>query len=242
LSDTANSTKSWLYRASNFYITADNNIYFYTGGYNMAGAQPLFLGSSGNVGIGTTNPTSKLAVVASSGAVGITATASVNQWAQAIYGDSTASQSYGLYINAGTNSTDYPLYILKKTNAALFHVRGDGYGYLAASAWAYGSDRRLKENISYIPSATGLDKILQLKPAKFDYINGQKGQLGFIAQDIQEVIPEAISVDEKTGMLGLKTDFIIPYLVNAIKELSVDNKELKNLICQDHLSAEVCQK
>ncbi len=69
LSDTSNTTKSWLYRASNFYITADNDIYFYTGGYNMAGAQPLVLKGTGNVGIGTAAPGYKLEIGALSGSV-----------------------------------------------------------------------------------------------------------------------------------------------------------------------------
>ena len=43
--------------------------------------------------------------------------------------------------------------------------------------------------------------------------------MGFIAQDVQQVIPEAVNVaDPKTGYLGLETDFIIPYLVKAIQE------------------------
>jgi hypothetical protein len=69
---------------------------------------------------------------------------------------------------------------------------------------------------------------MQLKPAAFDYISGSKNNLGFIAQDVQEVIPEAVSVtNPETGMLGLKTDFIIPYLVNAIKELKTKNDSLE---------------
>jgi hypothetical protein len=107
-----------------------------------------------------------------------------------------------------------------------FYIREDGVGYLKAAAWNYGSDLRLKENIKYID--TGLERVLRLKPAKFDYITGAKDQLGFIAQDVQSVIPEAVSVsDEKTGYLGLKSEFIIPYLVNGMKEQQKQIEELK---------------
>jgi hypothetical protein len=96
-----------------------------------------------------------------------------------------------------------------------------GAGYLGAAAWAYSSDRRLKENIAYFENSTNnsLDKILRLKPAQYDYIIGEKNQLGFIAQDVQTVIPEAVVItNTATGMLGLKTDFIIPHLVRAAQE------------------------
>ncbi|MEK7662331.1 MAG: tail fiber domain-containing protein, partial [Patescibacteria group bacterium] len=104
------------------------------------------------------------------------------------------------------------------TTPGTYKLNIDGTGYLNTSAWVYASDIRLKENINYLGG--GLDKILQLKPAKFDYIVGEKNQLGFIAQDVQGVIPEAVIFNEGSGMFGLKSDFIVPYLVNAVKELN----------------------
>ncbi|MFH0947756.1 MAG: tail fiber domain-containing protein, partial [Elusimicrobiota bacterium] len=98
---------------------------------------------------------------------------------------------------------------------------------LGASAWVYGSDRRLKENISYIQS--GLSVIEQLKPVKFDYINGDKKQVGFIAQEVQEILPDIVT-EGANGMLGMKTDSIIPYLVKAMKELKLENEGLKTRI------------
>ncbi|MFH1319684.1 MAG: tail fiber domain-containing protein, partial [Bacteroidota bacterium] len=100
----------------------------------------------------------------------------------------------------------------------------NGTGYLNSSAWVYASDIRLKENISYIQS--GLNVIEQLKPVKFDYINGEKKQVGFIAQDVQKTLPDIVT-EGANGMLGMKTDAIIPYLVKAIKELKQENEALK---------------
>jgi len=95
----------------------------------------------------------------------------------------------------------------------------NGAGYLADSAWTYSSDRSLKENIAYFEGAGYMDTIMSLKPARFDYIAGSKNQLGFIAQDIQQAIPEAVSItDAQTGLLGLKTDFILPYIVKGMQE------------------------
>jgi hypothetical protein len=75
---------------------------------------------------------------------------------------------------------------------------------------------------------------LQLKPARFDYIAGEKNNLGFIAQDVQPVIPEAVVVaNQTTGMLGLKTDFILPYLVGAIQEQQGQIDSLKLQLNRD---------
>jgi hypothetical protein len=128
----------------------------------------------------------------------------------ATYAGTNAAPTNGLIVqgNVGIGTTSpstYKLYV-------------NGTGYLAAAAWVYTSDKRLKENISYFNSDSGLDKILQLKPAKFDYIDGEKNQLGFIAQDVQVVIPEAVVTNQTTGMLGLKTEFIMPYLVKAVQQ------------------------
>jgi hypothetical protein len=104
------------------------------------------------------------------------------------------------------------------TTPGTYKLNIAGTGYLGASAWVYSSDRRLKQNISYLDGSCDLDKIMLLKPARFDYISGEKNQLGFIAQDVQNAIPEAVVADAETGMLGLKTEFMIPYLVKGMQE------------------------
>ena len=106
----------------------------------------------------------------------------------------------------GANGSGYKAYI-------------NGTGYLNAASWTYGSDRRLKENIEYYSdsSINALDIINQLKPASFDYITGSKDEDGFIAQDIQEILPNLVTVNEN-GMLGIKTTNLIPYLVRGIQE------------------------
>jgi hypothetical protein len=133
-----------------------------------------------------------------------------------------------LYIK-GQNSTSSQFALLLQNSSSnnLLYVRNDNYAFLLASSWAYGSDLRLKENISDVEN--GVDMVLKMKPKHFDYINGQKNNLGFIAQEVQEIIPQAVSIsDKKTGILALKTDFLIPYLVKAIQELKAEIDELKN--------------
>ncbi|MCR4279339.1 MAG: tail fiber domain-containing protein [Candidatus Zambryskibacteria bacterium] len=123
--------------------------------------------------------------------------------------------------SAGATSATYGIGIINSNSVDEFYIRSDGYGFTNQAAWNYASDRRLKENIQYLDGTGALTIIRQLKPATFDYIVGEKNNIGFIAQDVQEIIPSAVTINEKSGMLSLKTEFIMPYLVNAIQELDL---------------------
>jgi len=126
----------------------------------------------------------------------------------------------------GTTSGTRSLQANNGSNQDMFYINDDGSGFLKASAWTYGSDISLKENITDVEN--GVDMVLQMKPKHFDYIEGPKNNLGFIAQDIQKIIPEAVSVvNEENETLGLKTDFLVPYLVKAIQEVKAEVDLLK---------------
>ena len=100
---------------------------------------------------------------------------------------------------------------------------------------AYGSpsDIRLKENIKPIESA--LDKVSKLQGVTFDWKKSDsildiKKDIGFIAQDVQEVIPELVR-ENKDGMLSMRHQGIAPILLEAIKELKDEIEELKLSKC-----------
>jgi Chaperone of endosialidase len=101
------------------------------------------------------------------------------------------------------------------------------------------SDRRLKTNIK--PLKYGLDEVLQMKPVSYSWksdLNSKK--IGLIAQEIQDLVPEVITVDETLGMNYAE---LVPVLINAIQEqeqkikaleakvesLSRKNSELENI-------------
>jgi hypothetical protein len=100
---------------------------------------------------------------------------------------------------------------------------GSGSGQInanGASAAAFGSysDERLKENIVELPNQ--LANICALKPSEFDFKDGSGHQIGFIAQEMQEVYPDVVGEGDD-GMLTItgwsKTE---ARLVKAIQELS----------------------
>ena len=99
-------------------------------------------------------------------------------------------------------------------------------GSVTAKSFIYDSDITLKENIQVIPNA--LDKVMALEGVSFEWIADESddSNLGFIAQDVERVLPEVVS----TGSDGLKAveyGNIVAVLVEAIKEQQKEIDELK---------------
>jgi len=89
------------------------------------------------------------------------------------------------------------------------------------------SDLNLKENV--VEVSYGLSEVKQLRPVEFDWIadEADKHELGFIAQEVQLIIPDLVNtyeriIDEETGETeigyGLESTQFIPVLVKAIQE------------------------
>jgi len=77
------------------------------------------------------------------------------------------------------------------------------------------SDIKFKYNIR--PLNYGLETLLQLKPVNFQWIEGQEEDLGFIAQDVAEIIPEAVNTNWNSDLL-FRYESLIPILTKAIQE------------------------
>ena len=95
------------------------------------------------------------------------------------------------------------------------------------------SDARLKGNI--VPVRDGLDKVIRLEPVAFDYREsltdrGYAGRsVGFLAQDLRKVVPEAVSVvPGPDSLLAVNTTLVIPLLVDAARELDRRNREFED--------------
>jgi hypothetical protein len=164
-----------------------------------------FATSSGNVGIGTSSPTLKLHVY---GAANIDSL---------VGGEINGAGNF--HIDARGSGQVYLNWFIGTGGVAVGNGVS-GYGPIAASAFNVSSDRRLKENITYFND--GLSKVMQLKPAAFDMVGGTKGIKGFIAQDVEPVMPETITniptPEIPEGRLGISMSGVIPYLVSAIQE------------------------
>ena len=102
----------------------------------------------------------------------------------------------------------------------------------------FASDKRLKENIIEIPNP--LDKIKQLRGVYYDWKKDveEKGfnpsrktnEIGMIAQEIEQIIPQAIEpAPFDNEYKTIKYNRIIPLLVECIKEQQKQIDELKSL-------------
>lgn len=100
-------------------------------------------------------------------------------------------------------------------------------GTVTASNFGITSDRRLKTNIVKIENALDvLDKF-----TSYEYIKDGKQDAGFIAQEVQEVLPYAVFGSGKE-MLSMNDRPILAYMHQAILELKSKNIELTKEIAQ----------
>ena len=122
------------------------------------------------------------------------------------------------------------------SNIAARWQNGGGWFQLNNSAsWSTTSDVRVKENIKDVTN--GLATILALRPVEFDYIITKQHDVGFIAQEYQEILPDQINQDSNISdeikeltngdpVLGIQQN-LVPYLVKAIQELKAEIEALK---------------
>ena len=96
----------------------------------------------------------------------------------------------------------------------------------------YSSDERLKENIKVLEN--GLDKVCQLRGVEFDWNDKQDvyegHDIGVIAQDVEKVAPELVETRKHDGYKAVKYEKLTALLIEAVKELKDENKELRSMI------------
>jgi hypothetical protein len=101
-------------------------------------------------------------------------------------------------------------------------------------SWSNLSDRRLKDIQGEY--SKGLAEISALQPVMFNYkkdnplqLKSDEQQIGFVAQDVQNIFPEAVSTNS-LGFLDFNMHPVNVALVNAVKELKAENDKLKTTI------------
>jgi hypothetical protein len=148
-----------------------------------------------------------------------------------VYIGLTSSGSNKFAVSAGGVTSD--LYINSSGGVGSFTF-GTGPVYASGGilTMTNPSDKRLKKDIKEI--SYGLSDILKLKPVSYNWLNdsiNQGIQFGFIAQEVQEIMPDAIKeFGDDIKYLGLEKDAIYVTLVKAIQELSADLTSAKQEI------------
>ena len=154
----------------------------------------------------------------------------------------------------------FQLYIARNdagAGAAATWIRGDSAGACFqgnnSSSWSTTSDRRIKKNI--VDSTQGLEIVNKIRVRNFEYrkpeeidlsefplvtADGRNAtclaqsptgtQIGVIAQEYEEVLPNSVIVDQSKGNKEVDTDSLIWHLVNSVQELSAEVEQLKSQI------------
>lgn len=117
----------------------------------------------------------------------------------------------------------------------------DVTGNVKATGTFIPSDSRLKENVTLIPNA--LEKIGQLEGVTYNWIDKEKysdgEQLGVIAQQVEQVFPQAVKTYEDDSKVVNYPALIAP-VIQAINELKTENQALRTEIEALKGQGEVC--
>jgi hypothetical protein len=216
----------------------------FTGSVTMPGTG--IWNSSGNVGIGTASPSTDLQIHTSAQGVGALRLSSAAAGGDVTLYPNLAAASYNNIVGAGDTAIIFDsaqgltiapwtagpsgiringsgsVGIGTSTPSYTLHVIGNA-GLSTGTAWTNASDARLKDihgDYEY-----GLDEVLQLHTIRFNYkknnpmgLPSDHPMTGFIAQEVDKVIPDAVHMNEN-GYLEINVDPIHWAVVNAVQEL-----------------------
>ena len=195
-SNTGNMNTGLGYRAGRAITSGESNVAI---GYEV-GATTLTTGSS-NILIGTSSAVDTPAA-GTSNFLNIGGVINANM----------ASELVG--INLGTTIATYPLQVGTTSS------NGNGAYLTAAGVWTSISDARVKENVRPLPY--GVDDLMKLKPVAYEMKGTHEKQIGLIAQEVMQVIPEVVNGSEETRY-GLSYDNLLALAVKSIQEVKVAN-------------------
>ncbi|MEK7663275.1 MAG: tail fiber domain-containing protein, partial [Actinomycetota bacterium] len=166
----------------------------------------LSVSNSGNISIGTSTPSAKFSVT-----------------------QSANNATGGLWI-AETDNTDFRS-IYMNTSGVMSFYGGDTGGSLntatlsANGTWTNASDRAYKENIEDLHY--GLDTISKLQPRSYTYKGTQNQGMGFIAQELRELVPEVVYGTD--GSYSVDYGSLSALALMGVKELDLRTSSLINI-------------
>lgn len=231
----------------------------------------MVIDDSGDVGLGTDTPSSKLEIsgdltistdgTANSEGIIIAGNAATNKVYIEMHNNDTGGVNYSLNSSGGAAGAGQGKWFVRDEDAAVNRILIDnagqvgigtddpshilhitGVGRSTQSTWDTSSDKRAKENIADLENAGNLLK--QFRPVRFDWkkeyrTNETVREFGFIAQEVEEVLPQMVTAVEETigdeivsDFRVLNTSALTPLLVKGYQELAEENEHLKKEVAE----------
>jgi hypothetical protein len=155
-------------------------------------------------------------------------------------------------VGIGTTSPGYNLHVVGTTYSS---------SSMNSPAFNYTSDRKFKENISTIKNP--IQKIMNLRGVDFRWTTNHAKDIGFIAQEVETILPELVSehqTNSDSTFKSVKYGNIVAVVVEAVKELvrefrkenleqdirmsrlEAENKILRKSLCQLNPGLEICSE
>jgi hypothetical protein len=188
-------TSGYFFGGNNFFTNGVYGVGVNNMAFNVNGSERVRIDSSGNLLVGMTSASY---LEADSGV-------QLYEYGGARFGaDGTAARNLLSFVN-GTDGTP--------AEVGFIQTNGSSTSYVTSS------DQRLKENIADADDAGS--KIDAIQVRKFDWkVDGSHQDYGMVAQELQAVAPEAVSVPEDPEkMMGVDYSKLVPMLVKEIQSL-----------------------
>jgi hypothetical protein len=171
--------------------------------FGTVDTERMRIDTSGNLLVGTTSSTNAGRITAASDSGGA---------------------SYPIYANnTNTGSTSQIVIDIARNGTRTGSISNTN----SSTAYSTSSDYRLKENVQ--PMTGALSKVVALKPCTYKWKADDTKSQGFIAHELQEVVPEcvtgekdAVDADGNPVYQGIDTSFLVATLTAAIQELKAD--------------------
>ena len=201
-------------------------------GFNVGNVNKMMLNSSGQLGIGTSTPTSQLHLAGGPFRLGTLYEQLGTYYPENIQWGNIGTLGYAA-IQAGMNSTGGGAGAGGMLNIFTKIGNSASYGGVSlnngSTSWSANSDERCKNNIR--PLTECLSNLMTIQPVPFCVNNDDTHtrHVGVLAQDVVKVLPEAVNVPgDSNEMMSVRYTELIPLLFGAIQDLKAEVEKLKS--------------
>ena len=139
--------------------------------------------------------------------------------------DGSNNSSFGSYTTYSKENSLTELFHVGKSKSNVFNiVNSNNVGVFmntGSTSFSSTSDESLKKDIQSLDKST-VDKLTQIDSKRFDWKSSKKADVGFIAQEVEEILPEIIeenTYNDGNTYKGIKTSSLLPLCLDKLKEI-----------------------